>query len=667
MSNITTEAIRNLVLAGHSSTGKTTLLEALLYKKGITTRLGRVEEKNTISDFEPEEKERGYSIFSSVSNFSHEDCYYNLIDLPGYTDFVGAGYGPLRVVESALLLVSATTGVEVNTKRFYDLAVRHEVPVIILVTKLDAERAKFDEVMAQIEDTFGAKCKLIGKPERSEGGLSGISYIFGDNPDQRLRGDFIETALEADDELLESYLEGEEITDEILATLIPKALVSGSVIPVLPISSIKDLGLDVLLHFLNNYGIRPDALPRTFLVEEEEKPLKQGSDAPGCAFIFKTVSDPFVGKINFFRVFSGTITGQVSYWLSTTGKTERFGNINKVQGKDMSAIDSLTAGDIGAVAKVDSLSTGANFCAESNKIVLTSITPPTPMVSLAIEPKERSDEQRLNDSLRRITEEDITFRVERNKQTKELVAWGMGNLHIDILLAKMKRKYDVSVNTKPPKIAYLETITGNAECRYRHKKQTGGAGQFAEVAIKIRPTERGGGFVFENTIFGGAIPGQYVPSVEKGVVNVMEEGVIAGYQVVDVTVDLWDGKDHPVDSKDIAFQIAGREAFKEAFQQAKPTFLEPIANIEVFVPSNFLGDVISDLNSRRGRIMGTEALGTIQVVKASVPMAEVQSYSNDLRSMTGGEGIYNLEFSHYDIVPASLKDQIVQQSKTSKD
>ncbi len=668
MANYQTTDLRNVVLAGHGSSGKTTLMEGMLYKAGVTNRLGRVEDKNTISDYEPEEKERTHSINSSVCHINYKGKEINFIDVPGYQDFYGSAIGPFRAADLAVITIDASKGIEFGTRRFWDLAIQNDLPTVFVLTKSDHEHAKFDEVVSAIKDLFGNECQPYAAPDSSGGGLTKIVSVLDPaaaDEMEEYKGEFLESAVEADDELLEKYLEGEELTLDILGDLVPKALTAKTVIPVIPVSAIKDIGLDVLLDFLASYGPSPVRRERTAIKDEEEITLEQSSDGPASAFVFKTIVDPFVGKINIFRVFSGVIKSNSTVWLSATDKTEKISQLTKLNGKEMTNVDELICGDIGAVSKVDNLGIGDSFGSDAEKLRFPELRFPNPMISLAIEPKTRGDEQKMTTALKRLSDEDVTFQAERNRQTKELVMSGLGTLHLDVMLQKMKRKYDVEVTTKPPKIPYLETITSGSEARYRHKKQSGGAGQFAEVAIRIEPNERGEGFEFLDEIVGGVIPNQFIPSCEKGIVNIMEEGILGRYPIVDVKVHLWDGKHHPVDSKDIAFQIAARDAFKDAFMRASPTFLEPLAIIEVSVPSKYMGDIISDLNSRRGRISGSEQVGDISIIKAIVPYADVSSYTNDLRSITGGEGTFTLEFSHYDTVPAHVREQLIDKAKKS--
>jgi elongation factor G len=667
MASYATDQVRNVVFGGHSSTGKTTLMDAMLFKAGVVTRLGRPEEKSTVSDFEPDEKERGHSIYSALSHLTYQGKEINVMDVPGGMDFFGAAVGPFYAADLAIIAVDATRGVEVNTRRFWKLADDVGLPRVIVVTRMDAEHAKFDEALASIQESFGGQCKPYAVPDASGPSFTRVASVLDDPEQAQAKSEFIETAVEADDALLERYLEGEELTPEVLIALVPKALIQGTLVPVIPLSINKDLGVDVLLDFIARFAPAPGARERIVLKGETEVPVKPAVDGPTLAFVFKTVIDPFVGKINFFRVLSGRVQGGSSYRASTGDRPEKFGQVFKVVGKDQQNQDEIIAGDIGAVAKVESLGIGATLSSEAQPCTIKPFNYPSPMVSLAVEPQSRGDEQKLNQSLKRLSDEDPTFQSERNRQTKELVVRGLGTLHVDMLLNKMKNKYGVKVNTRQPKVPYLETITANAESRYRHKKQTGGAGQFGEVAIKIEPNERGQGFSFVNDIVGGVVPGQFIPSVEKGVANVLEEGILAGYPVVDVVVHLWDGKSHPVDSKDIAFQVAGREAFKEAFVDAKPTFLEPIGVIEITVPSEYMGDIIADLNTRRARIQGSGSEGNFQMIKAEVPFAEVATYSNDLRSITGGVGTYTLDFLRYDLVPPHLKDAIVLQAQKDRE
>jgi len=642
-------------------------MDALLHKAGVITRVGRPEEKNTVSDYEADEKERGHSIYSSLCHFNYNGIEINLADVPGGMDFFGNAVGPFHAADMAIIAIDAVRGVEVNTRRFVKLAQDVGIPCVFVVNRMDVDHANFNEAVAGIQESFGVHCKPFAFANANGPTVASVTTILDDPKLSRARSDFVETAVEADDELLERYLEGEELTQEMLNSVIPKAMLAGKLYPVMPLSLAKDVGIDTLLDFIVRFAPPPTARAVKVLVDNEEKLIKPAADGAALGFVFKTIIDPFVGRINYFRVLSGVLPAGGTFFTAENERAEKSGAMFKVVGKDQHNVEHLMAGDIGAVSKMDTLGTAGFISTEQHKYELAGLKFPSPMVALAIEPLARGDEAKMFQSLRRIGDEDPTFKADRNRQTKELVVNGMGTLHIDLMLNKLKAKYGVKVITRQPKVPYLETITGRAETRYRHKKQTGGAGQFGEVAIKIEPNERGKGFNFVDEIVGGVVPGQFIPSVEKGIAAVMEEGVLAGYPVVDVTVRLWDGKSHPVDSKDIAFQVAGREAFKQAVTEAKPTFLEPIGMIEVTVPNEFMGDIISDLNPRRGRIIGSESQGNFQVIKAEVPYAEVANYSNDLRSMTQGVGTYTLEFLRYEVVPSHMRDAIIAQAQKERE
>lgn len=666
--------IRNVVLVGHGDSGKTSLVEALLAAAGAIAQPGSVAAGTTVCDWLEEEKQRRYSIELSVARCVFQGITLELLDVPGYPDFAGEAMSGLVAAETAILCVNASSGVMVNTRRMWKYATEQGLARLIAINKMDLENVKAAAILSSVEEAFGPQCHPCQMPLGEGPEFGGVVPLLGPSPklsaDQQkqydeLRHKLVETIVEVDDSLLEGYLEGKPIAEEALEEALRKAILLGKVVPVLWTSAAKQLGVRELMGFVCRYTPSPlGGRKRNVRTGPEGQETELPADPSGAfrAQVFKCVSDPFVGKLAYVRIFSGSLASDGTFVISRTGKTEKVSKLYRIHGKEQSPVDRIGCGEIAAFAKIEDIATSDTLTGSANSQSFLPIPFPVPMVTQAVEPKSRSDEQRMSQSLSRMADSDPTFRVFRDSQTNELVISGMSDLHLDLSLARMKRKFDVEVATRPPKVPYRETVQAKAEGHYRHKKQTGGAGQFAEVWLKVEPKARGEGFEFADEVFGGAIPTQYIPSVEKGVRSVMVSGVISGNPMVDVKAIVYDGKDHPVDSKDIAFQIAGREAFKLAVQQARPCLLEPVVVLEVCVPGRFLGDITGDLNSRRGRILGMESSGQTQVIRAQVPLAELMRYSAQLQSITGGEGYYTLEFSHYDVVPQKLAEDIIARS-----
>lgn len=672
--------IRNIAVAGHGSTGKTTLVENLLFATKATNRLGKVTEHTSISDYEKDEHQRSISINAATLFTEWKDKFLNIIDTPGYQDFIGDTVAGLSAVDTVLLTICASKGIEVNTRYIWNYALENNLPVIVAITKMDGEHADFARILSQLEEMAGeaSRFRVLYMPNGQGAKLEGIANVLDEAtvPEElkaqaaEYRDQLVESIVEADDELLNSYLDGNEISKEQLSSTFQAAIAQRLVMPIIAVSSEKGIGVNEILDVLSAYAPDPSAGTKRKCFEfdtENEVEIKTDIDAPFAAQVFKVKTDAFVGKIAFMRIYSGKLKTGAHIVLSSTGKPVTITQIYRFQGKTQHEISEAGAGDICALSKIDDLATSVTLSSEAKPLQFEKIVFPTPMVSLAVQPKSRSDEQKIFSSLRRLADEDSTFIVERNAQTKESVISGMGNLHLDVMLDRLKSIFSVEALTKVPKIAYLETIRNTANGHHKHKKQSGGHGQFGEVYLKIEPSERGGGFVFLNEIVGGVIPRQYIPAVEKGLREIMERGVIAGYQVTDVTVRLYDGKFHEVDSSEISFKIAAMRAFQDAFMNAKPIMLEPIYNMEVTIPMGMMGDVNGDLNKRRARIMGMDSRGGMQVIRATVPLSEIQQYSTDLRSMTGGEGFYSIEFSHYDQVPGNVQEDIVARSKREQE
>ena len=692
MAGYAPDAIRNLALVGHGKCGKTTLAEAVLHHAGATARLGRVDEGTTVSDFDEDEKERGVSIDAAVLHCEHDKCLLNIIDTPGYSDFIGQTISAMAAADTVVLCVSAVAGIEVNTRKCWDLAGQMGRPRAMVITKIDGDNANFEDVVQSIQELYGPGCVPVQLPVGEGRALQDVVDVLTLAED--LPGEIAERATEAhaslvdpivesNDELLEKYLEEGEISDEELLPAVSQAIAGGTFVPIFCCAGEKGVGVDKFLDAIvkcfpsaASAEGRKGVDPRTIVesegegeegeegeVEPQEKAFDKSAEAPFSAQVFRVIVDPFVGKMSCLRVFSGSLSAEAGIYNLRTGKRERMGGLFRLQGGEQVPIPSASAGEIVAVSKVEDVVVSDTVCDEKDPIKYEEIRFPTPMVSLAVEPKARGDEQKISAALPKLAEGDPTFRFLRDRQTKELVVTGLSSLHLDISLARLKRRYGVEVLTKDPKIPYLETITGSAEGHYRHKKQTGGRGQYGEVYIRITPRERGAGFEFVNSIVGASIPNQFIPAVEKGLREVIETGVIAGYPVVDVQVELYDGTYHTVDSSEIAFKISASRAFSEGVRSAKPVLLEPIVKVEITVPERYMGDVTSDLSGRRGRPQGMDSVSGMSIITAEVPLGEVSRYSTELRSLTGGEGSYAMEFSHYDIVPARIQQALVEKAK----
>lgn len=665
--------IRNVALLGHEAAGKTTLAEAMLHKAGAINRFGRVGDGNTTCDFDPEEKEQQKSIDSALVHLPWKETDITLIDTPGAQDFIRDALSALRAVELAVFCIDAPGGIKVNTRRLWEAAETSALPRMIVVTRHDSENVSFDKVLANIREAFGDRCIPLSVPDADGPSLTKVESTLSPKEDasdraRALQEQILEAIVEADDQLMERYFEGEKIPDEDLTRTFRKAILERSITPVLFVAAEKEIGVAEVLDAISAYGPAPIDRPAFVRRGDEAELSPIDEDEPFIGFVFKLVSDEHVGKLCFFRVHSGSLQPGGSFEIARTGKSVRTGQIYRVQGAEQESLESIHAGSIVAVAKIEELAISDTLRAARTDVTLEPIDFPLPMVAFSIHPKSRGDEQKISTSLQKLVEEDRTFGFERDETTRELVIRGMSELHLQVVLKRMKRRFKVDVETRTPKIPYRETITkGISYVEYTHKKQTGGAGQFARVFIDIEPQERGAGYEFADKIVGGSIDQPLRGSVDKGISAKMAEGVLAGYPVVDLKVSLVDGKTHPVDSKDIAFQIAGREVFKKAFLMASPVLLEPIVGISITAPTSFVGDIISDLNGRRGRIQNTVANGDMQTIEGRVPLAEIQSYSTELKSKTGGEGSYSIIPSHYDVVPAHLQEKIVARTKEAKE
>lgn len=672
MATYSTEDIRNIALIGHGGAGKTTLAEAILLATGTTSRLGNVNDGSSHLDFTEEEKDRGCSIDSAVCYVQQEGKRLNLIDTPGAPDFVGPAIVSLAAIETGVCVISAAAGIEVNTRRMMDRAKDFGLARIIVINKIDTENVNLAELLAAIQETFGRQCRPVNLP--TDGGKGVVDCLVGTSGSSDLgdvgeaRTALVETVAESDEQLMEKYFDAGDLeVAEVLAAM-PAALADGSLVPVLFTAATEPVGVKELLSFLVAAAPSPTQGKQRVLVDgETEEPIEPDADKPFVGQVFKVTTDPKSNiKFSLVRVHAGRLRSDTGMQVNEDRKAQRPGALSKMLGGEHEDVDEAQAGDIVAVAKLDLSIGDVLHTGRPGKIEVPVV--PAPMFALAIEPKSRSDGEKVSGALAKFNEEDPCFVAERDPATHELLIRGVGDLHLRTVLSRMKRHFKLEVNTKPPKIPYRETITAVArEVEYAHKKQTGGAGQYAKVVITVEPNERGGGYEFIDEIFGGSIDQPFRPSVDKGVQAQMREGIIAGYPVVDMKVKLVDGKTHPVDSKDIAFQIAGREALKLAFNQAKPTLLEPIVNIEITLPTSSVGDIQGDLASRRGRPQGQDTLpGGMAVIRGQAPLAELSDYSSRLSSITGGQGSYTMELSHYEQVPPNVQQQIVEQAKKAK-
>jgi elongation factor G len=667
-----TDHLRNVVLLSHSGAGKTILSESALFATKATTRLGRVEDETTTSDYEPEEHKRQNSVQTSVLPVIHRDFKINLIDSPGYADYRGEVVSALRAADAALVLVSAPAGVEVGTIQMWQMA--EDLPKLIVVSKLDRENSDFDRVMEALVEAFGRECVPVQLPIGSEVDFSGVVNLLDPNADvpddladeaEEARERIIEAAAESDEELADKYLEGEELTQEEIFAGIKAGMSEGTFIPVLATSALNGVGVDELLDAI--VGLLPSPADRpaqSAQKGEEDIELTFDSTGPLAAQVFKTSADPFVGKLSYFKVFSGTLKSDSQVWNATRSESERTGTAYTIRGKDQEGVDELAAGDIGALAKLNSALTGDTLCERADAITLPALEFPPPVFSMAAFPKSKADVDKLTNAISRMAEEDPSLSVTREPNTAELLLGGLGDVHVDVAVEKMKRKFGVEILLMTPKVPYKETISRQSNSHYRHKKQSGGHGQFAEVYLEIQPLPRGSGFEFDERVVGGAVPREYIPSVQKGCVKALDAGVIGGFPVVDVKATLYDGSFHPVDSSGVSFEIAGSNAFSDGINQATPQLLEPIMYAQILVPDGDTGDVMGDLNSKRARILGMNPEGNgFTTIEVEAPQAEMMRYATDLRSQTQGRGTFTMRFDRYQEVPTHLVDRAVEQQK----
>jgi elongation factor G len=681
--------IRNIAITGHGKSGKTSLAEALLYSGKSTDRLCKVDNGESVLDFEQEEKDRHMTIMSSFHHVSWKKATINIIDTPGDANFVADTYNSLQVVDGAVLVVDASSGVQLITEKIWQRLRENKTPSIIVINKLDREHTDFYKVFENIKTMLKTKVTPLQIPIGSQANLKGFvdlvklkgyAYAADDSgatsdcdipadskeKADELRMQLIEDVAESSEELMEKYLDGQELSDDEIAAGIRAGVQSGSLVGVLCASGIKNFGAKQLMDFVVQFFPSPLERPAIQALDAKSGELKEvipSEDGPLFAYVFKTIADPYAGKLTIFRVFSGSLAADATVYNAKKKVKEKIGSILQLEGKAQKPIDMAVAGDIVALAKLRETTTGDTFGVEGKELNFKSIEHVRPVTSYAIVPKSRGDEDKMAGAFARLMEEDPTLVMKRDEQTFEFILSGVGQAHLDVTVAKMKRKFGVEIDMQLPRIPYQETIKGKTRVQGKHKKQTGGRGQFADTWIQIEPNARGGGFEFVDKIVGGAIPRNYIPAVEKGIVNQMKKGIIAGYPIVDVRVILDDGGYHDVDSSDMAFQIAGSKGFKKGFVECSPILLEPIMTVEVTVPEDMTGDIMGDMNSRRGRVLGMEQCVGGQLIKAMVPLSEMQRYSVELISMTSGRGMFTMEFDHYEEVPQHLTQKIVAASK----
>ncbi len=678
MADYEAKAIRNIAFIGGADSGKTSLVDALLFKGGAVTRLGKIDDNTSVSDYDPEEKDKKHSINLSIMHLNHNEHEINLLDTPGYPDFIGEAISSLYAAETALVNINAFNGILYNTRKLWEEAGKLDLAKVIIINKVDMENVDWDGLIGNLREFFGSNIYPVFIPDTTGGKVSTLVDCLNapeKAPDsmkdrvEQTRLDLIEALVENDEELMERYLEGETIEPADLKKLLRIAINNKSLVPVLCTAVEKDLGVAEAMEFLAEYAPSPlDGPFRSASKGDEEIRLDPRESDDPVGFVFKSVTDPYVGKMNYIRMYTGSISPGLIIYNPRTEKNEKIGNVFRPQGKELEPVQEQTvAGDILVFSKIETLENSDTVTDEKSNVVVPAMDMPAPMVSLAVSPKSRNDEQKLGTALKKLNTEDSTFEAKRDPQTAEMIILGISMLHLENIIKRMKSRYKVEVETKLPKIPLKETIQGTSGGHHKHKKQTGGHGQYGEVELILEPVERGEGFVFSDEIVGGVIPRQYIPAVEKGIREVLDAGVIAGYTVVDVKARLVDGSYHDVDSSEASFKVAATKAFKDAFMKARPVLLEPIANIEVSIPGKFMGDITSDVNGRRGRIQGMDSIGDIQIIKATVPLQEIQTYSTDLRSITAGEGSYTIEFSHYDLVPSKIAEAIIAKYNKEED
>jgi len=683
--------IRNVGLVSHQSTGKSTLVEGMLFAAGAVSRLGTIDDGTTTSDYRQDEIERKISISAALMTVDWKKNKFNILDLPGYPDFIGEVHCGLRVTDLAVVLLNGVSGIEVGTDMAWEILEKNKSPRLFFINRLDKEHANFSKIVAETQEAYGFSVIPVQFPASEGEGFTAIidllqmkkltfqtdgsgKFKVEEIPaDLKSRADEMRNALiekiaEADDAILEKYFEAGELSAEEITLGLRAGIRNATIYPLLCGAASKNIGSAPLLDFIADYGPAPSDRPAASAVDGSGAAVTVATDpkAPFSGFIFKTLSEMHVGELSLIRVYSGQIKSGDEVLNTSNNISEKIGQIYELNGRNRKEMGALIAGDIGALVKLRNTHTSNTLADRKKPVVFPPVRFPEPVVQVAVSPKSKGDEDKISSGLHTLNETDPGFTIEINPELKQTVLSGQGEIHLAVIVNRLRERYGVEVEQKKPRIPYKETITGKADEKYRHKKQTGGAGQFAEVWMRIEPLPRGGGFEFESQIVGGSISGPFIPSIEKGVRQMLEEGAIAGYRIVDVKAIVYDGKEHPVDSKDIAFQIAGREVFKMCVQSAKPILLEPIYDIEVKCPEENMGDIMGDLNSRRGRIMGMESIGRFQVVKAKIPLAELHNYSSTLRSLTQGRASYTRKFSHYDPMPKEVETKVIAEAQAEK-
>ena len=677
MKEYTTDSIRNIALVSHSSAGKTMLVEAFLHFTGATTRLGKIQDGTTISDFEDEEIRRGISLSTAIIPIEYKDHKLNFLDTPGYNDFIGEMISALRVSDGALVIVDSVAGAEVGTEIAWNYCGHFNIPRFVLINKMDRDNADFRKALDSVQELSDVRLLPVQLPWGEKQDFKGVIDLltmkaYSGNGEtatdippelndeaEAARNELIEAAAEGEDELLMKYLEGEVLDAKEIIRGLASVFSAQSYVPVFIVSGTEEIGLAPLLGALIYLMPSPSKAPPIIAKGQAgEEELSSSDSGPLGMYAWKTTADPFVGKITYLRVYSGVLTSDTRVWNQTKETEERFGNLNILRAKETISVKTVHAGDIATVPKLTVTSTGDTLCDRAHPLELTVPDYPTALYRVAVSPKTQSDAAKISPTLTRLCEEDMTLSWYQEPSTNQTILQGMGGQHIDVAIRKAEKKFQTGLNTEEPRVPYRETITRLGSSQYRHKKQTGGAGQFAEVFLRVEPLQDEN-FEFVNKVFGGAISGNYMPAIEKGVKGVMQTGVIAGFPVEKVRVEVFDGKEHPVDSKPVAFEIAGREAFKLAVKDAAPVMLEPIMNVVITVPEANMGDIMGDLNTRRARVQGMDSDRGRSVVSAHVPLAEMQRYTTDLRSITGGRGVFTMEFAFYETVPTHIAQDVI--------